>query len=109
MKWFACFLLFLISPNFAFTCDFTQRLKQARQSGCEKMDAFISTWIEELEYCPAFEAGTLIVTANRGRDEYIFQRFDQAAWKRFKLAESKGKFFNQHIRGVEEYKVPCEK
>lgn len=73
----------VLSSNFKFT---------------DKADVSNSSWITSAKYLSCDKAtGFFIITT--GNRTYIHQNLPLEVWEQFKKADSKGKFYNQNIKG----------
>lgn len=63
-----------------------------------------SSLIKQIDYYPAKENGYLIISLHKGKTPtLLYQNITPKLWEDFKNAESKGKFYNEHIQGKEEF------
>jgi hypothetical protein len=69
----------------------------------ERIDTSRSSFVTSAEYFDANGEGYLILGLNRR--PYIYRGVPVELWRRFKAAESFGRFYNQHIKG--RYLVDC--
>jgi hypothetical protein len=59
-----------------------------------------SSLIKKMEYYPSEKNGYLIIYLHRGKvSTLLYKNISSSLWEDFKNAESKGKFFNEHIQG----------
>jgi hypothetical protein len=59
-----------------------------------------SSLIKKMEFYPSEKNGYLIIYLHRGKvSTLLYQNISSSLWEDFKNAESKGKFFNEHIQG----------
>jgi hypothetical protein len=88
-------------------CDFSALVLEARTSGCELLDSFSSSWISQLEYCPNYRGGALMISTKVSPGTYIFQSIPRSVWIAFKEAPSKGTFYSENIRGNPRFLIAC--
>lgn len=79
-----------------------QEIKQTNFYLTEKIDTN-SSWIERIEYYSCDEAiGFLIMTTKKNK-HYIHKSLPVSLWRKFKNANSYGKFYTSNIKGKYQY------
>jgi hypothetical protein len=86
---------------------YLKALKQVRNSSfiiSEKMQTEKSSWIENAQFysCDRIVGFMIVKTKNR---EYIHQNLPVVIWNKFKIAESFGSFYNNHIKNKYQLKL----
>jgi len=104
---FAAFFIPLAALSEAKSCSFREELSLARKSRCEAFSQFKSSWIRELQYCPQYLSGALILRTDTG--EYLYKEVPAPVWDAFKSAPSKGTFYHQEIAKTANFQMKCER
>ena len=63
-----------------------------------------SSLIKQIDYYSSKNNGYLIITLHKGKTPtLLYQNITPKFWEDFKNSESKGKFYNKHIQGNEDF------
>jgi hypothetical protein len=69
-----------------------------------------SSLIKQMDYFPAEGNGYLIIALHKeNKSTLLYQNISPKLWDDFKNAKSKGKFYNKHIQGNEDFILKIQK